>query len=99
MRRRADVGRDTLSQVIEQQLSRFAGLAGIGQNAVGATAEFGANSVANQNALRNAGAGAKAGDILTRGGITAGMFKSIGNFGDSAVSAFLPGGGGLKGLF
>lgn len=95
----ADFGRDTLSQVIEQQLSRYAGLAGIGQGAAGSVGAFGADAVASMNASRNAGAGAKAGGILTRAGINARNWQNAGGFlddiGNKLASAFMPGIGGF----
>lgn len=91
----AEFGRDTLSQLIEQQLGRYGGLASMGQQAAGTTAGFGADAVNNQNTLRLQGAGARAGDLLTRGGISAGIWNNIGGFADNLGKSFLPGGGGI----
>jgi hypothetical protein len=52
------------------------------------------------NELRNQGAGAKAQDVLVRGGINAQNWSNAGSFLDNTISSFLPGGGGIwKALF
>lgn len=92
-------GRDTLSDEIGRQLAEYAGLVGIGQGASGAVGDFGAAAVRDQNVMRNAGANALAQAKLVRGGIDARNWKNAGSFLDSAVGAFLPGGGIWKALF
>lgn len=92
-------GRDTLSDEIGRQLAEYAGLVGIGQGASGAVGNFGAAAVRDQNDMRNAGANALAQAKLVRGGIDARNWNNAGSFLDSAVGAFLPGGGGWKSLF
>lgn len=95
----ARFGADTLSSEIDKQLAEYAGLVGIGQGAAGSVGTFGANAVAQGNQLRNSGADALAQAKLVKGGIAARNWQNAGGFLDSAVSAFLPGGGGFKGLF
>lgn len=96
----AEFGEDTLASLIERQLSGYGGLVGVGAGASGAVGNFGANAVAAMNELRNQGAGAKAQDVLTRGGINSQNWQNAGGFLDNAISAFLPGGGGfMKALF
>lgn len=91
-----DLGEDTLSRLIERQLANFGGAIGVGAGATGSVAGFGANSIARQNLLRNEGAAAKAGDVLTRAGINAQNWNNVGGFLDNAISSFLPGGGGFS---
>ncbi len=90
----ADFGEDTLSQVIQQQLSNYGGLAGLGLGAAGSVGNFGANAVNQQNLLRNQGAGAKAQYQLVKGGINAANFNNAGSFLDDAISSIIGGGGG-----
>ena len=99
---------DTLSSVIQNQLAAYSGGIGVGIGSDQAIGAFGANAVANQNDLRNQGAGARAQGALVRGGINAQNWQNFGGFLDQAVSAAagVPGGGGgggiggfLKGLF
>jgi len=93
-------GADTLSSEIGRQLSEYAGLVGIGQGAAGSVGNFGAAAVSDMNAGRNAGADALAQAKLVRGGIAARNWNNAGSLLDSAVSAALPGGGGIwKALF
>jgi hypothetical protein len=95
----ADFGADTLAQVYQNQIGNLGGLANMGLGATGNISALG-QSNANQVAGLQQGIGnANAQGILTRGGLTAGMWNSAGGFLDSAVSAFLPGGGGFKSLF
>lgn len=92
----ADFGADTLMQTILHQLGQLGGLSGRGQEAVGGVSAFGANSTNNiSNILGQQGA-VRAGGLLTRGGITAGMWNNAGGMVDSAVSAAL-GAGAMPG--
>lgn len=91
----ADFGADTFAQTIQQQLANLGGLSGQGLNATGSVGQFGAaNSAANSNLLQSQGA-ARAGGLLTRGGISAGMFNAAGSFGDQIASAIAGGAGGF----
>ncbi len=73
----ANFGKDTLAQVIENQLTRLGGVAAQGQNAAAQTGAFGANSAnAIGQALGDAGA-AKAGAALAGGAASAGAIKDI----------------------
>lgn len=95
---------DTLSSVIQNQLAAYSGGIGVGIGSDNAIGTFGANAVADQNVLRNQGAGARAQGALVRGGISAQNFQNFGGFLDSAVGAATGGGGFnigrfLKGLF
>lgn len=71
-------GADTLSAEIGRQLSEYAGLVGIGSGASGAVGNFGANAVAQNNALRGQGADAMAQAGLVRGGINARNWQNLG---------------------
>lgn len=94
----ADFGADTLMQTIQQQLASLGGLAGMGMNATNATANFGARASDNVSGLFTDQGKAKASGALAIGGINSQMWNNAGSFLDQAVSAFLPGGGGLPGL-
>lgn len=95
----ADFGRDTLATTIEAQLARLGGIAGMGMGATESVANFGQNKANAVTTLLGNIGNAKASGYLTRGGITAQQFQNAGGMLDSAVSAFMPGGGGLSSLF
>jgi len=96
----ADFNADTFAKTIQQQLAGYGGLINVGQSATSDVAQLGAaNAGAISNLLTNQGQ-TKAGGILTRGGITAGMWNSAGGFADSLASAIaggMGGGGGISG--
>jgi hypothetical protein len=99
----ADFGRDTLSSVIQNQLSSLGGLAGLGEGATNQVSGFGQASTDNIIKLLSSIGGAQASGDLTKGGLTAGMWNSAGQFGDSLVSAAFGafpgmGGGGSGGM-
>jgi hypothetical protein len=73
-----DVGEDVLSDVIRQQISDYSGAIGIGMGSDQALGNFGAQSVRDQNAQRNLGAGAFAQDALIRGGVNAQNYQNLG---------------------
>lgn len=73
----ANFGRDTLSQVISDQLSRLGGLAGMGQAATGSVAGLGANTADNISSLLQAGGNAQASGALTQAGIGTGLINSL----------------------
>lgn len=89
---------DTLNSVIANQLAQYSSLVGIGSGATDAVSNFGANAVAQQNALRNQGAEAKAGAALYRGGINASNWLMAGKTIDDGIKAALGGGGGGGGM-
>lgn len=73
----ANFGRDTLAQVIENQLTRLGGVSEQGQNAAAQVGSFGASkSNAIGQALGDAGA-AKAGAALASGAATSSAIKDI----------------------
>ena len=76
----ADFGSDTLAQVIQQQLSRLGGIADRGMAAVGGTANSGDSITQAIAQLLGQQGQVRAGGILTRGGITNGMFQNAGSF-------------------
>ena len=91
----ADFRADSFSQELQAQMARLASLTGIGMGATDSVANFGANKA---NALTNLFAeqgGTRANGLLTRGGITAKMWNSAGQFGDSVMSAIAGGAGGF----
>lgn len=94
-----DLGEDTFSAVIRQQLSDLGGLVGIGSGATDAVSAYGARAVSDQNDLRNQGANAKAQAELIRGGVNAKNWSNAGSFLDSAVSSFIPGSSVFSKLF
>lgn len=88
-----ELGEDTLSALIERQLGNYGGLVGVGTGASGAVGNFGANAVAQQNALRGQGAGAQAQSALIRGGIAGQNWANIGTSVNDAISNATSGGG------
>lgn len=101
----ADFGADTLMQTIEHQLQGLGGAANLGFSAVGQLGQFGADKARAVADLLTGQGEARASGLLTRGGITAGMWNGIGGGLDSlasaAAGAFIPGagaGGGFGGF-
>lgn len=88
----ADFRADTLTQTIENQLSRLGGLAGAGLGAVNSAGQFGANAASGISNIFGQQGQVRSGGILTRGGITAGQMGNIGGILDEVSS----GGGILK---
>jgi hypothetical protein len=95
----ADFGADTLASVYQNQIGNLGSLANMGLGATGNIGALGPNSANQVAGLQGQIGGANAQGILTRGGLTAGMWNSAGGFLDNAVTAFMPGGGGFKSLF
>lgn len=93
-----DLGSNTLSQLISDQLSRLGGLAGLGEGATASGAAAGAHSADAMSALYGDQGGALASKYLAKAGINAQNWNNAGGLLDSAVSAFLPGGGGFSGM-
>jgi hypothetical protein len=93
----ADFGSDTLAKTIIQQLQTLGGVANMGQEAAGSVGAFGANKANTVASLFGDQGSARAGGLLTRGGINAGMWNNIGGFLDQAVQAALGGIGGIPG--
>lgn len=74
-----DFGRDTLAQIIQQQLSNLGGLASLGQRSALGLGELGSN---NASALANLATGAgnvKAGAALATGAANNSLFSSLGD--------------------
>jgi hypothetical protein len=95
----ADFGADTLAATIQQQLASLGGLAGMGMGATNAVANFGQHATDNiSTALTDKGKNLASKDLAV-GGINSQMWNNAGGFLDNAVSAFLPGGGGMGSLF
>lgn len=86
---------DAFSNELQAQMARLAGTAGIGLGATDSVANFGANTANNISNLYGQQGQVRAGGLLTRGGITAGMWNNAGAFGDSIVSAAAGGAGGF----
>lgn len=91
----ANFGRDTLAQVIQQQLSSLGGVAANGQNAAAQTGAFGANSASQAADLLGQQGSAQAGASLAKGANTAAAINAMIS-GASDVGSSIP---GLKGLF
>lgn len=90
----ADFGADTLAQVIERQLAQLGGISGRGQQAVGDVSSFGANKAAQVASLLGQQGQVRAGGLLTRGGINAGIWNNAGSFLDEVMSKIAAGMGG-----
>lgn len=72
-----DKGRDTLAQVIQQQVANLGTVSEQGQNAAAQTGQFGANSANAITALMGNQGQANAGAALTSGAANASMIKDI----------------------
>jgi hypothetical protein len=94
----ADFGRDTLSGVIGDQVSKLGSLAGLGEGATNATAGFGANEADAVTKLLSGIGNAQASGALTKAGLTANMWNSAGSFLGQAASQ-IPGLGILSKIF
>lgn len=98
----ADFRSDAFADQLNQQISRLAGLAGLGQGATDSVSAFGANKADNVSSLFGAMGSAKANQILARGGINNQLWNNAGSFLDNVAN-----GGGIgskitsifKGLF
>ena len=90
-----NLGADTLSNVIQQQLSNLGGVANMGMGSAGQLGSFGAN-MANQvgTQLNNQGQ-ARSNAAMLNGAITANQWKS-GADGLGSVLSSIFGGGGIK---
>jgi hypothetical protein len=94
----ADFGRDTLAQTIDHQLQGLGNLTGVGQQSIQQEGEFGAHTTDAITQLLLGQGQAKAGGILTRGGLSAGIWQGLGSLADTAASAVMGGMGGFPGL-
>jgi len=95
----ADFGSDTLAKVYQQTLSNLGSVANLGLGAQGAVTGAGQNTANNVMTAQTDIGRAQAGNYLTKAGINAANFNNAGGMLDSAISAFVPGGGGFKSLF
>lgn len=82
---------------LQAQMGRLAGLAGIGLGATDSVANFGQQRANNVSNLYGQQGQVRAGGLLTRGGITAGMWNNAGAFADSVASAAIGAGAGAGG--
>lgn len=73
----ANFGRDTLAQVIQQQLGQLGGVAQAGQNAAAQTGTFGANSANNIAELLSGSGTAQANAALAAGNANVGAINGI----------------------
>lgn len=95
----ADFGSDTLARVIQEQLSGLGGISGRGQQAVGDVSNTGAGLTQAIAQLLGQQGQVRAGGLLTRGGINAGMWNSGGAFLDDAMQKIMQViSGGMGGL-
>jgi hypothetical protein len=93
-----DLGSNTLSQLIEDQLSRLGGLASLGEGATAQGAGFGAHSADAMSSLFGQQGGALASKYLAKAGINAQNWNNAGGFLDQAAS-MIPGLGPFSALF
>lgn len=99
----ADFGADTLSTTIQNQLQNLGGISGMGLQGTQAGSAAGGNLAAQIAQILGQQGQVRAGGILTRGGITNGMWQNAGSGLDDmikqALSAFTGGGGIPSGGF
>lgn len=74
----ADFRSDAFVDQLNQQISRLAGLAGLGQGATDAVSSFGANKAGNIANLYGQMGDTTAGGILARGGINSQLWNNLG---------------------
>lgn len=92
----ADFRSDAFNTVLQNQLSRLGGLAGMGMGSTEAVANFGQQKANSITELLGRIGGAKASGYLTRGGINSQNWSNAGSFLDDAIRSILPGGGGFS---
>lgn len=93
----ADFRADVFNQLLQQQIGHLGGLAGMGQNAVGSVANFGANKAANVgNLLGNIGQ-AQAGRHIAVGALNNQMINNISGALGGLAGKLFPGAGGIGG--
>lgn len=95
----ASFGRDTISQVIQNQLANLGGISAQGGATGAGLGALGANAASSMAGLFNQQGAAKAGMHLAKGGINAQNWANAGSFIEDAASSFFPGLGSFKGLF
>lgn len=91
---------DAFANQLQTQITRLAGLAGLGQGATDSVSAFGANTANTVSDLLNLQGQTRKQGILTRGGINAQLWNNAGLFADNLVSSIFGGGnsGGIKSL-
>lgn len=98
----ADFRSDAFVDQLNQQISRLAGLAGLGQGATDSVSAFGQQKANNVSNLFGQMGDVRAGGLLTRGGINNQLWNNAGSFLDSVANGGDLGSkltGLLKGLF
>lgn len=90
----ADFRADRFASELDRQLAQLAGAAGLGSGATDSVSAFGANTANNVSNLFARQGEARAGGILTRGGINAQNWNNIGQGLDDALSMIIGGFGG-----
>lgn len=85
----ADFGADTLARTIQEQLAQLGGLSGRGQQAVSDVSAAGSNITDAIASILGQQGQVRAGGILTRGGISSGMWNNAGAFLDNNINSVL----------
>lgn len=93
----ADFGEDTFTKALMQRLSDLGGLSTLGANTAAGLGTLSQQNSNAQSSIFDQMGATRAGGILTRGGITAGMWNNAGQFLDQAVQAALAAGAGPGG--
>lgn len=93
-----NLGSDTLSQVIQQQIANLGGLSAQGQGAATSAAGIRQGTAGAVADLQNQQGGARASGLLTRGGLTAAQWAAGGGALDKLASTAVGGGFGATGL-
>jgi hypothetical protein len=88
---------DSFASLIQQQIQRLGGMAGLGMGATDSVSAFGANASNNITGLLGQQGQARAQGLLTRGGINAGLWNNIGSGLDSMANKAIPGYGNIFG--
>lgn len=90
-----NLGADTLSNVIQNQLANLGGIANMGMGSAGQLGQFGASAASNIGNASMAQGQARSDASMLRGALSANQWKNVGDGLNSVLSSIL-GGGGIK---
>lgn len=90
-----NLGVDTLSSVIQNQLANLGGIANMGMGSAGQLGQFGASAASNIGNASMAQGQARSDASMLRGALSANQWKNVGDGLNSVLSSVL-GGGGIK---
>ena len=86
---------DAFSNELQAQMARLAGTGSIGMGATDSVANYGQQRANNMGNYYGQQGQVRAGGLLTRGGINAGMWNNVGSFADQIAARVAGGAGGV----